>query len=54
MDKLTKELKARGIKQKDFAERIAIQQSHLSETLKGTRNISDFVNASPKLKFAVR
>ncbi len=35
------ELKARGIKQKDFAERIAIQQSHLSEILKGTRNISD-------------
>lgn len=35
------ELKARGMKQKDFAERIAIQQSHLSEILKGTRNISD-------------
>ena len=35
------ELRARGIKQKDFAERIAIQQSHLSEILKGTRNISD-------------
>ncbi len=35
------ELKARGIKQKDFAERIAIQQSHLSEILKGNRNISD-------------
>ncbi len=35
------ELKARGMKQKDFAERIAIQQSHLSEILKGNRNISD-------------
>ena len=35
------ELKARGIKQKNFAERIAIQQSHLSEILKGNRNISD-------------
>ncbi|MCF0190023.1 MAG: helix-turn-helix domain-containing protein [Marinilabiliaceae bacterium] len=35
------ELRARGIKQKDFAERIAIQQSHLSEILKGNRNISD-------------
>ena len=35
------ELKARGMKQKDFAEKIAIQQSHLSEILKGNRNISD-------------
>ncbi len=35
------ELKARGMKQKYFAERIAIQQSHLSEILKGNRNISN-------------
>ena len=35
------ELNARGIRQKDFAEQIAIQPSHLSEILKGTRNISN-------------
>ena len=35
------ELKARGMKQKDFAEKIGMQQSHLSEVLKGLRNISD-------------
>lgn len=35
------ELKARGIKQKDFAKDIAIQPSHLSEILKGNRTISD-------------
>jgi len=35
------ELKARGIKQKDFADKIAIQPSHLSEILKGNRNLSD-------------
>lgn len=34
------ELKARGIKQKDFADDIAIQPSHLSEILKGNRSIS--------------
>ncbi len=38
---LKMELKARGITQKDFAERIAIQPSHLSEILKGKRNMSD-------------
>jgi len=35
------ELKARGIKQKDFAKDIAIQPSHLSEILKGNRNVSN-------------
>ena len=35
------ELRARGMKQKDFADRVSIQPSHLSEILKGTRNISD-------------
>jgi HTH-type transcriptional regulator / antitoxin HigA len=38
---IKKELKTRGMKQKDFAERIAIQPSHLSEILRGNRNISD-------------
>lgn len=35
------ELKARGISQKNFATQIAIQQSHLSEIIKGKRNITD-------------
>lgn len=35
------ELKARNIKQKDFAERLSIQASHLSELLKGTRNLNE-------------
>lgn len=35
------ELKARGISQKNFAAQIAIQQSHLSEIIKGKRNITD-------------
>lgn len=37
---IRRELKARGIKQKDFAESIGMQQSHLSELLKGNRSIS--------------
>ena len=37
---LREELKQRGIKQKDFAERIGMQPSHLSALLHGTRNIS--------------
>lgn len=35
------ELKARGIKQKDFAEMLSIQASHLSELLKGSRNLNE-------------
>lgn len=35
------ELKARGITQKDFAKRVGVQPSHLSEILRGTRGISD-------------
>lgn len=35
------ELKARGISQKKFAAQVAIQQSHLSEVIKGKRNITD-------------
>ena len=35
------ELKARGISQKNFAAQISIQQSHLSEIIKGKRNITD-------------
>lgn len=35
------EIKARGITQKNFASQIAIQQSHLSEIIKGKRNITD-------------
>lgn len=35
------ELKVRGLTQKRFAEIIAIQQSHLSEIIKGKRNITD-------------
>ena len=34
------ELKARGISQKDFANAVAMQPSHLSEVIKGTRKIS--------------
>lgn len=39
------ELKARSITQKKFAAKIAIQQSHLSEIIKGKRNISDLLAA---------
>ena len=35
------ELKARSISQKNFATQIAIQQSHLSEVIKGKRNITE-------------
>lgn len=35
------ELKARGLTQKRFAEMVAIQQSHLSEIIKGKRNITE-------------
>lgn len=38
---IRKELKERGILQKNFADEIGIQQSHLSEILKGSRNVSD-------------
>ena len=35
------EIRARGFTQKNFAELIAIQQSHLSEIIKGKRGISE-------------
>lgn len=35
------EIRARGFTQKSFAEQIAIQQSHLSEIIKGKRGISE-------------
>lgn len=35
------EIKARGLTQKRFAEMVAIQQSHLSEIIKGKRNITE-------------
>ena len=34
------EIRARGFTQKSFAEQIALQQSHLSEIIKGKRGIS--------------
>lgn len=37
---LKEELKERGIKQKDFAQQIGMQASHLSELIKGKRNVS--------------
>lgn len=37
---LGEELKARGIKQKAFAEQIGMQPTHLSELIKGKRNIT--------------
>ncbi len=37
---LKKELKARGIKQKDFAQTIGMAASNLSELIKGKRNIT--------------
>ena len=38
---IKEELKARGIRQKDFAAQIKMQPSHLSEVIKGTRAIND-------------
>ena len=35
------EIRARGFTQKSFAEQIAVQQSHLSEVIKGKRGISE-------------
>ena len=40
---LSRELKARGVKQKDFASRIGIQATHLSAIIHGTRNITPAV-----------
>ncbi len=37
---LKKELKARGIKQKDFAEAIGMPASNLSALIKGNRNVT--------------
>lgn len=37
---LAEELKERGIKQKDLAERIGIQPSHLNELIKGKRSFT--------------
>lgn len=38
---LGKELKGRGLSQKNFAEQLGIQASHLSEIIKGKRSIND-------------
>jgi len=38
---LREELNARGIKQKDFAQQIGMQPSHLNEFLKGKRNVTE-------------
>lgn len=38
---LKEELKERGIKQKDFAKSVGMQPSHLSEILKGERNLNE-------------
>lgn len=43
---LKNELKKKSIKQKDFAEMIGMHQSHLSEIIKGKRNISDSIAKS--------
>lgn len=40
---LSEELKARGIRQKDFANRIGIQATHLSAIIHGTRTITPIV-----------
>lgn len=37
---LLEELEARGILQKDFAEKLGMRPSHLNELVKGKRNIS--------------
>ena len=38
---LREELLERGIKQKDFAQQIGMQPSHLNAFIKGKRNMSD-------------
>ena len=38
---LREELQERGIKQKDFAEQIGMQATHLSEFIRGKRNLND-------------
>lgn len=38
---LREELKERGIKQKDFAKEIGVQQTHLSEFINGKRNLNE-------------
>lgn len=45
---LKEELKSRGIQQKDFAEKIGMQPTHLSALLNGKRNIS--VDVAAKLE----
>lgn len=40
---LKRELKARGIKQKDFAEAIGMPASNLSALIKGNRNITESI-----------
>lgn len=39
------ELKERGLKQKDFAKQIGMQQTHLSELIKGKRNVTKDIAA---------
>lgn len=38
---LREELRERGIRQKDFANQIGVQASHLSEFIRGKRNLND-------------
>lgn len=40
---LKSELKARGLKQKDFAEAIGLPQSNLSDLIKGIRHITEAI-----------
>ena len=38
---LREELRERGIKQKDFAQSIGVQATHLNEFIKGKRNLNE-------------
>ena len=38
---MREELRERGIKQKDFAKQIGMQATHLSEFIRGKRNLND-------------
>ena len=41
---LREELLERGIKQKDFAQQIGVQATHLNEFIKGKRNLKNLKN----------
>ena len=45
---LREELRERGIKQKDFAQQIGFQATHLNEFIKGKRNLNE--NLAMKLE----